>query len=76
MTDTITNRFGAHLYAVDSTHVWTIAQEQADANGAPMGIWGRDGWLTICDVPPDEIEPDPTQAGWRLVAVIEPEDLS
>lgn len=50
------------------------AQALANRNGAPVGIWQRDGWLTVCDVAPAMIVPDPHDAGWLLDCVIEPAD--
>lgn len=58
--------------------MWSIAldhaQAIADANGAPCGVWTRDGWAVVCDTPPDDIEPDPTTLGWSLDAVVDPRD--
>ena len=64
--------FGSRLFAADSSLVWTVAQALADANGSPVGIWCRDGWLTICENAPDDIEPNPELSGWRFDAIVEP----
>ena len=48
------------------------AQSLADDNGAPVGVWARDGWYTVCEVAPDLIEPDPTLTGWVLWAIVDP----
>ncbi len=66
--------FGEHLFSADSTLVWDSAQAQADGNGAPVAIWGRDGWLTICEDP--EPDPNPEDQGWRMVALIDPTEES
>ena len=63
--------FAGTLYADNSSHVYTVAQEMADANGAPVGIWKRDGWLTIDENPPDE-DDEREAAGWVLTAVVDP----
>lgn len=47
-----------------------LAQRQADANGAPVEIWGRDGWLVICEDPEPE---GAEESGWRSVALVAPQ---
>ncbi len=49
------------------------AQAIANRNQCPCGVWDRDGWFTVCDVAPELIEPDPELSGWRLFAVVDPE---
>ena len=48
------------------------AQDRANVNGAPCVVWDRDGWYTVCDLPPDSIEPDPTLSGWMPYAEVIP----
>lgn len=48
------------------------AQERADANGAPVAVWERDGWHHVCEVPPDMISPPPETLGWSVLAVVDP----
>lgn len=63
--------FGAKLYSefnVAAAH----AQALSDSNEAPVGIWERDDWYTVCETAPDEIEPDPELSGWSLHAVVDP----
>jgi hypothetical protein len=69
----ITSTFGVELFAASFTGIWDLAQAQADANGAPVAVWGRDGWLTICEDP--EPDPDPEVFGWRMVALIDPTEV-
>jgi hypothetical protein len=51
------------------------AQDLADANGCPCGVWGRDGWYVACEVAPELIEPDPEPLGWSLDAVVDPTEV-
>ena len=48
------------------------AQARADANGAPVAVWERDGWHHVCEVPPDMIWPSPEVVGWSVLAVVDP----
>ncbi|MDH5244841.1 MAG: hypothetical protein OEW98_00205 [Betaproteobacteria bacterium] len=48
------------------------AQETANINNCPCGIWRRDGWYAVCDLAPELIEPQPELFGWQLHAVVEP----
>ena len=59
-------------YAVTDTQIYQMAQEHADANGAPVAVWTRDGWSVICEEP--EPEPEPEAEGWEMVAIIDPTD--
>lgn len=61
--------FGRALYA-RARHARSIAEDASKANGAPVGIWARDGWLTVCDSAPDMLPIDPTTLGWSLVEVV------
>ena len=67
----MTNAFdGLTQRAARASHIWNMAQEQANANGAPVEIWGRDGWMVISEDP----EPEGAEEnGWRSVALIAPE---
>ena len=72
-------RFDDRLYANTSNMIWADAQARADANGAPVMIIerdGRDGWLAICEEPPDMMEPDPIAAGWTERALIDPSEVA
>ena len=62
--------FGAHLMTRDQAI--DEAAAAADRNGTPCGVWERDGWHTVCELSPEDITPDPTLAGWALVAVLDP----
>ena len=74
MTTTIRTPFAEKIYstAFSTFIVWDDAQSQADANGAPVGVWERDGWTTICEDAPETIEPNPEDRGWHMIAVVEP----
>lgn len=65
--------FADHLTDSESSAI-TEAQATSDRNGAPCGVWKRDGWYTVCEVAPEEITPDPELAGWVLWAVVDPMD--
>jgi hypothetical protein len=52
-----------------------VAKELADTNGAPVMLMRRDGWLAICEEPPDEADCDPYGHGWTDVAIVEPNDV-
>jgi hypothetical protein len=49
------------------------AQETAVQNGAPCGVWRRGEEWAVCDTPPEDILPDPEEAGWTLAIVIDPD---
>ena len=49
------------------------AQAFSDEIDGPVGIWSRDGWYAMCDIPPDLIDPDPTLSGWALCAIVDPQ---
>ena len=68
-----TNTFGARLTGSESAAL-TLAQETADANGSPVMVLSRDGWFTICEEPPEEMEPSPYASGWEDHALVEPMD--
>lgn len=55
------------------TDAFVAAIAQAAHNEAPVGVWARDGWWTVCDVPPDMIAPDPERLGWVLWQVVPPQ---
>lgn len=63
--------FGDQLIA-SGLRAYQRAQILAHENGAPVGIWQRDGWYTVCEVAPDEVEPSPELSGWRLLSIVEP----
>ena len=71
MTHTSTlDPFARNLFAA-STVAIAIAQDLSDRNGSPVGVWARDGWFSVDERPPEEIEPDPEAAGWRVYAVVD-----
>lgn len=49
---------------------YMAAQDQADANGAPVEIWVRDGWFVISEDPEPE---GAEESGWRSVALVAPQ---
>ena len=63
--------FGNELETRDAAidHAATLS----DANGAPVGVWARDGWFTVCEHDPDSLDPSPEHYGWTLHAVLDPE---
>lgn len=61
---------GLTQYSGSWLDIWKIAQDQADANGAPVEIWGRAGRLVICEEPEPE---GAEEAGWRSVELFEPQ---
>lgn len=63
-------QFGSSLMTRD--RALDEAEAMADRNGAPCGIWQRDGWYTVCEHAPDSITPDPCASGWELIAVMDP----
>ena len=72
MTHTSTPRpFAQNLFAASNVAI-AIAQDLSDRNGSPVGVWTRDGWFSVDERPPDDIEPDPEAAGWRMYAVVDP----
>jgi hypothetical protein len=48
----------------------------ADLNGAPVGVWRRDGWYAISDEPPDGPDDDRLRAGWTVHAIVTPTEPS
>lgn len=59
--------------SVHQHNIYRMAQETADANGAPVEIWERDGWLVISEDP----EPDDAfLGGWRSLAVVVPQEVA
>ncbi len=63
--------FADRLFAHEGRAI-AQAQDLSNVNGAPVGIWKRSGWFTVCDVAPEMIEPDPELDGWTLHAVVDP----
>lgn len=61
---------GLTQYGAELRDIWNMAQDQADANGAPVEIWGRDGWLVISEDPEPE---GAEESGWRSVALVAPQ---
>jgi hypothetical protein len=49
-----------------------MGQGLADQNGAPVGIWRRDGSHVVCEIDPESITPEPESLGWALVAIVDP----
>ena len=66
--------FPTRLYADDSALIYSDAQDISDANGAPVAILSRDGWLAICEEPPDDMDEQPLEHGWSIVALVEPSE--
>lgn len=65
--------FGAQLFHESQQDaIYREAQDTANANGAPVMIMARDGWLTICEEPPDDAECDPYGHGWQDYALVAP----
>lgn len=56
-------------------HAFALAQGTADSNGAPVMLMQRDGWYTVCEYPPDALEPSPYGQGWEDVALIDPSEV-
>ena len=50
------------------------AQQLSNQNGAPVGVWDRQGWYAVCETPPEDIEPSPESEGWTLHAVVDPQE--
>ena len=63
--------FGERLFS-ERAMAYAVGQETADANGAPIAILRRDGWLAICEEPPEEMDSNPLEHGWEMDALIEP----
>ena len=63
-------QFGSHLMTHD--RAMAEAEDLANRNDAPCGIWLRDGWYTVCEHAPDTITPDPCASGWQMIAVMDP----
>lgn len=66
--------FGRTLTGSKSVAIAT-ARELADANGAPVAVWARDGWHTLSELPSDCLEPSPESQGWREVAIVDPTEV-
>lgn len=62
--------FGRSLMAYSDQVIHEIALERSVENGAPVAVWRRDGWATICDVPPDMLPIDPSRYGWTLGEIV------
>lgn len=65
MDNAVTVGIGTKLYGDERTAL-LMAQGQADINGAPVGVWKRDGWVTVCE------DPEPIENGWQMIALVEP----
>lgn len=59
-------------YYSSERHALAMAQSTADANAAPVAVLARDGWYTVCEEPPDDMDPSPLDNGWSEVALVEP----
>lgn len=66
--------FAIELHGMESRAIQE-AQEIANRNECPCGVWARDGWYTVCELAPEMIEPDPELFGWRLHAVVDPYEI-
>ena len=66
--------FGGQLMTSQARAI-VAAVEEANTNGAPVGIWSRHGWYTVCEIAPESIVPDPQDFGWQLSAVVDPDDV-
>lgn len=66
-------QFASRLFSRE-IHALDEAQSIASTNGSPCGVWLRDGWYTVCDCPPDMIEPNPELIGWQFVAIVAPKE--
>lgn len=56
-----------------STDAIARAQDMADANGAPVRVWTRDGWFVIDERPDDDLpDPTPESQGWAEYAIVDP----
>lgn len=62
--------FGRSVMAYNDTVIRQIALERSAENGAPVMVWHRDGWATICDVPPDMLPIDPARYGWQRGEIV------
>ena len=71
LSTTLVTPFGHDLTVLEGAAI-AAAQTFADRNGAPCGVWERDGWFTVCEIAPDEIEPNPELFGWVLWAIVNP----
>lgn len=68
--------FGERLFtSTRESEVFDLAQETANSNGAPVAILTRDGWLAICEEPPDDMDSAPLENGWEIVALVEPAEV-
>ena len=57
----------------DRFTAYDCAQDLADANETPVGVWERDGWFFVSEVAPDGDDDDPrVMAGFEMIAVADP----
>lgn len=73
--DGVDVHFGSHVNTSLPLVAWR-AQMAADANGAPVGVWSRDGWHTACEIDPESLDTAPESLGWTLIAVIDPQEAA
>lgn len=76
LSTVVNTPFAERLYAEDSALLYPDAQQLADANGAPVGVWKRGPWLCLCETAPELIEPQPELDGWELWAVVDPSEVT
>jgi hypothetical protein len=62
--------FGRTLMTHSAKAIHEMARAQSLENGAPVAVWHRDGWATICDVPPDVLPIAPARYGWMLGEIV------
>lgn len=62
---------GLHQWARETDAIMA-AQALADETDCGAGVWHRDGWYVVCDIPPDMIEPSPEAFGWTFYALLGP----
>jgi len=62
--------FGHELLNNSARRIRDTAMFRSRENGAPVAVWHRDGWATICDVPPDALPIDPARYGWELGEIV------
>jgi len=67
--------FSDKLYT-ERAMAYAVGQDTADANGAPVAILRRDGWLAVCEEPPEDMDVDPLTQGWEMDALIEPSEVN
>lgn len=70
--DGVDVNFGGHAHT-NQFVILSLAQDTANTNGAPVGVWERYGWYTACEIDPDSLDVDPCVFGWSLAAVVDPE---